>query len=70
MTYVFDFPVSGAAKFYIKGNYVYTMNGGRPAYRINGEYWHSDASTTPAFLAKDRYVYEYPPSSTPKYYLG
>jgi hypothetical protein len=70
MTYVFELSSSGAAKFYISGNLVYPMTGGKPAYLIKGEYWYHPTSGTPLFWAKDRYVYEYPPSSHPKYYLG
>lgn len=70
MTYVFELSSSGAAKFYINGNHVYPISGGKPAYLIKGEYWYHPTSGTPLFWAKDRYVYEYPPSSHPKYYLG
>ena len=70
MTYVYDFPSGGAAKFYINGNHVYSMSGGKPAYLIKGEHWYNASSGTPVFWAKDRYVYSYPPSSHPRYYLG
>ena len=71
MTYVYDFSSGGEAKFYINGNHVCRMTGGHPAYSINGEYWYGYLSFgTPVFWVKDRYVYEYPLSTTPKYYLG
>jgi hypothetical protein len=40
-TYVYDFPPSGVAKFYIEGDYVYPMSGaGQAAYWISGNYWY------------------------------
>jgi hypothetical protein len=39
-TYVYDYPSSSTASFYIDGEYVYPMSGTQPAFWINGEYWY------------------------------
>jgi hypothetical protein len=47
-THVFDYP-SGAARFYIMDDFVYSLNG-QAAFWISGDYWYPyPSSGTPAF---------------------
>jgi hypothetical protein len=67
-THVFDYP-SGAARFYIMDDFVYSLNG-QAAFWISCDYWYPyPSSGTPAFWVRGKFIYDNPPSGTPKYYM-
>ena len=71
MTYVYDYPIGGPARFYIDGDYVIPVYGTQPAFWINGNYWYPNPPTgIPAFRVAANLVYEDRASSTPKYYFS
>jgi len=68
-TYVYEFPAAtGGAKYFISGDYVYSVRGGQPAYRIDDGWWYDLSSRAVKFWVRDRYVYE--PSGSPRYFLS
>ena len=71
MTYVYDYPIGGPARFYIDGDYAIPVYGTQPAFWINGNYWYPNPPTgIPAFRVAANLVYEDRASSTPKYYFS
>jgi hypothetical protein len=69
VTYVYDYPNGGPARFYIEGDHVIPVFGTRPAFWINGGFWYPNPPTgNPAFRVSGTLVYEDRVSSTPKYY--
>jgi hypothetical protein len=71
MTYVYDYPIGGPARFYIDGDYVIPVYGTQPAFWINGNYWYPNPPNgIPAFRVAANLVYEDRASSTPKYYFS
>jgi hypothetical protein len=71
VTYVYDYPNGGTARFYIEGDYVIPVFGTQPAFWINGKYWYTTPPTgNPAFRVSGTLVYEDRVSRTPKYYYG
>jgi hypothetical protein len=70
VTYVYDYPNGGPARFYIEDDYVIPVFGTQPVFWINGEHCPNPPTANRAFLVSGKLVYEDRISNTPKYYCG
>ena len=56
VTYVYDYPNGGPARFYIEGDYVIPVFGTQPAFWINGEYWYPTPPTGNPSISGERHI--------------
>jgi hypothetical protein len=73
LKYVYDFPSSSTAKFYVHSDRVYPIDGGKAVYLIKGYEWYPIPSTdTPLFVVDRTFVFPHdaPAGTPPKYFLA